>query len=52
MLENLINGTAFQKGVFVMIFGMVGVFFVLVLFFFMIKVIIKLFPYKEKESGE
>ncbi|MGI6776829.1 MAG: OadG-related small transporter subunit [Acetivibrionales bacterium] len=51
MLENFVNGTTFQKGIFVMIFGIIGVFIVLILFFLMIKVITRLFPYKDNEQN-
>lgn len=50
MLENLINGTVFQKSLFVMIFGIVGVFFVLILFYIMIRLVTKLFPYKNNDE--
>lgn len=49
MFQNLINGTKMGQGIFVTIFGMLGVFLVLILFFFMIKLLTKLFPYKQED---
>lgn len=45
-LINPVNGTPFEKGVAVMLGGMLGVFIVLIIFYFLIKLITRLFPYK------
>jgi Na+-transporting methylmalonyl-CoA/oxaloacetate decarboxylase gamma subunit len=47
MLQDLISGSTFQKGILVTLGGMAGVFFVLILFYLMIKIITKLFPFKD-----
>ena len=52
MLDNLINGTDLQKGLFIMIFGLIGVFLVLVIFFIMIKLMSRLFPHNKTEERE
>jgi hypothetical protein len=49
MFESIINATNLQKGFFVMATGIVGVFIVLVLFFFLIKCLQLLFPAKDNE---
>jgi len=49
MIQNLINGTNLEKGIFVTIFGMLGVFLVLILFYFMIRILTKLLPYKSEQ---
>jgi|GEM_PF-1156560 len=46
MLEKLTNGLWVTLG------GMLGVFIVLILFFFIIKLLIKIFPYKPEENKE
>ncbi len=51
MLESLINGSNMEKGLFVTLIGMLGVFFVLILFYFVIKGFQKLFPYKPEEDN-
>ena len=38
-----------MDGLYVTAFGMIGVFVVLILFFFMIKLLTKIFPYKQEE---
>lgn len=48
-IQDLINGTKMEQGIFVTIFGMFGVFLVLILFFFLIRLLTKLFPYKQEE---
>jgi len=48
-LENLVNGSNIGKGIFVTIFGMLGVFIVLILFYFMIRLLTKVLPYKQEE---
>ncbi len=45
-IERLINGTNFEKGILVMLSGMLGVFIVLIVFFFLIRILVKVFPYK------
>ena len=49
MIESLINGSNMGKGIFVTIFGMLGVFVVLIIFYFMIGLLTKLMPYKSEE---
>ncbi len=49
-IESLINGTKLQQGVLVMLGGMAGVFIVLILFYFLIKLLEKIFPYKPEEG--
>ena len=46
MIENL------QNGLWVTLGGMLGVFIVLIIFFFLIKLFIKIFPYKAEENKE
>jgi Na+-transporting methylmalonyl-CoA/oxaloacetate decarboxylase gamma subunit len=48
MLNNLIQGSALQQSLFIMLVGISGVFLVLVLFFLMIKLLTKIFPEKGK----
>lgn len=48
-IQSLINGTKIEQGIFVTIGGMLGVFLVLILFYFLIKLLTKLFPYKLEE---
>jgi len=48
MIEYFANGTNLDKSLFLMLVGMAGVFAVLILFFVLIKVLIKLFPEKDK----
>lgn len=43
MLEYFANGTTLDKSLFLMLAGMAGVFSVLIIFFVLIKVLIKLF---------
>jgi Na+-transporting methylmalonyl-CoA/oxaloacetate decarboxylase gamma subunit len=45
-MKSLINGGNLGKGLFVTIGGMLGVFLVLILFYLMIRLMVKLFPYK------
>lgn len=45
-IQNLMNGSKMEQGIFVTIFGMFGVFLVLILFYFLIVLLGKLFPYK------
>ncbi len=52
MFESLINGSDLQKGLFVSVVGIMGVFLVLILFYLFIKVLSKMFPYKPEESSE
>lgn len=47
MVENLINATTLEKGLFIMAAGVTGVFVVLILFYLLIKVITRLFPEKD-----
>lgn len=48
MINNLAGGTDLQKGFMLMIIGVSGVFFVLILFYVLIKVITRLFPENKK----
>lgn len=50
MFESLINGTNMEKGIVVTIFGLLGVFAVLILFYLMIRLLTKLLPYKQEEE--
>jgi Na+-transporting methylmalonyl-CoA/oxaloacetate decarboxylase gamma subunit len=52
MIENMIHATNMQKGFFVMLIGILGVFTVLVVFFFLIKGLEKMFPEKEAQKQE
>jgi len=44
MLDSLINGSDIEKGLFVTLFGMLGVFLVLILFYVIIKLFSETFP--------
>jgi|GEM_PF-593327 len=44
MLDSLINGSNIEKGLFVTIAGMLGVFLVLILFYLIIKLFSETFP--------
>jgi len=46
MIENFVNASNFEKSLFIMVAGVAGVFFVLILFYLLIKVITRLFPEK------
>lgn len=46
-MDNIINAPIMQKGLFIMLAGIVGVFTVLLIFYLLIKAISILFPYKE-----
>lgn len=48
-IQNLMNGTKLEQGIFVTIFGMFGVFLVLILFYFIIRLLTKILPYKQEE---
>jgi Na+-transporting methylmalonyl-CoA/oxaloacetate decarboxylase gamma subunit len=52
MPDFLINGSTFQKGLLVTLVGMVGVFTVLVVFYLIIRLFIKVFPYKAENGSE
>lgn len=52
MLEYLNNGSDFEKGILVTIVGMIGVFTVLVIFYLIIKLFVKVFPYKAENGNE
>ena len=52
MLEYFISASNMQKGLFVMLVGILGVFLVLVIFFFLIKVLQKVFPFKKENFQE
>ncbi len=52
MLDSLINGSDMQKGLFVSVVGILGVFLVLILFYLFIRLLNKLFPYKTEKSSE
>jgi len=46
MFDSLINSSSLTKSLFLLGVGVAGVFFVLILFYILIKVLIKLFPQK------
>jgi Na+-transporting methylmalonyl-CoA/oxaloacetate decarboxylase gamma subunit len=48
--QQLIDGTPIEKGVFVMICGMLGVFLVLILFYLLIRLLTRIFPYKIEDD--
>lgn len=50
-MDNLLGASDLQKGLLVMATGISGVFIVLILFYFMIKILIKLFPYKKPSDN-
>ncbi|NLV36869.1 MAG: OadG family protein [Clostridiaceae bacterium] len=52
MLDLLIKGSDFEKGLFVTLVGILGVFLVLILFYLVIRVFTRFFPYKSEESSE
>jgi Na+-transporting methylmalonyl-CoA/oxaloacetate decarboxylase gamma subunit len=52
MFNALINGSDFGKGLFVTLVGMLGVFFVLIVFYLLIKLFSKVIPYKPEETNE
>ena len=49
-IQSLVNGTPMEKGIVVMLGGMIGVFIVLIIFYFLIRLINKVFPYKADEN--
>ena len=49
-IESLMNGSNIEKGILVMLGGMLGVFIVLIIFYFLIKLLVGLFPYKPEEG--
>lgn len=49
-IEAWINGSNFEKGIVVTLGGMLGVFLVLIMFFFIIKLFMAIFPYKPEEN--
>lgn len=51
-LDILINGTTFEKGLFVTAGGMFGVFTVLILYYLLIIIVKKIFPYRKEEDEE
>lgn len=52
MLDSLRNSSTLEQGLFILAAGLIGVFIVLVLFYFSIKLITKLFPYKNEKNRE
>ena len=50
MFDNIIDGGPLMQSLVIMLLGISGVFVVLILFFLMIKGLMKIFP--EKESNE
>ncbi|MCX7710460.1 MAG: OadG family protein [Clostridia bacterium] len=52
MFENLTAMTNIQKGFFLMGVGIAGVFLVLIVFFFLIKLLTKVFPEKDNPQEE
>ncbi|HHW48043.1 MAG TPA: hypothetical protein GXX14_05425 [Clostridiaceae bacterium] len=51
-IENLIGAPDIQKGFFVMLVGVTGVFIVLIIFFILIRFLGWLFPVKNDEDKE
>ena len=51
-LENLIAASDIQKGLFVMVVGVIGVFVVLIVFYFLIRLLGWIFPVKDTEDKE
>lgn len=49
-INKMINGSNFQKGILVTTGGMLGVFLVLILFYFAIRIMTGLFPYKGEDT--
>lgn len=52
MFIALMSGSDFGKAVIVTLIGMSGVFFVLIVFYFLIRLFTKVFPYKPEENSE
>lgn len=52
MLDNIIASSNIQKSLFIMLVGICGVFFVLIAFFFLIKILSKFFTNKKDEKEE
>ena len=44
--------TEFQMGLELMLYGLAGVFVVLILFFVVIKLLVAIFPYKEEKKSD
>ena len=49
-IEKMMNGSNIEKGILVMLGGMLGVFIVLIIFYFLVKLLMKVFPYKPEEG--
>jgi Na+-transporting methylmalonyl-CoA/oxaloacetate decarboxylase gamma subunit len=49
VFKDLLNTTNFQKSLFIMVAGIIGVFLVLIIFYVLIKVIARLFPEKKNK---
>lgn len=52
MFNALMNGSDFGKAIIVTLIGMLGVFFVLIVFYLLIRLFTKVFPYKPEENNE
>jgi Na+-transporting methylmalonyl-CoA/oxaloacetate decarboxylase gamma subunit len=52
MLDTLIAGSDFSKGLVVTLAGMTGVFFVLIVFYLTIRIFSKISPYKPEENND
>lgn len=52
MFEKLATSSLISKALFLGLIGMAGVFTVLLIFFFMSKLLIKIFPFKEIDDDE
>lgn len=52
MINSLMNGSDFGKGIIVTLVGMLGVFFVLIVFYLLIRLFTKAFPHKLEENNE
>lgn len=52
MIESIANSSTLIKGLFVSAFGIAGVFFVLIIFFFLIKALTKFLPSDKQKKDD
>jgi Na+-transporting methylmalonyl-CoA/oxaloacetate decarboxylase gamma subunit len=52
MFDSLMNGSDLEKGLFVTLVGILGVFLVLILFYLVIRIVTRFIPHKSEESSE
>lgn len=52
MYSFFISAATINKSIIIMLTGVFGVFLVLILFFFLIKLLMKVLPYKESEEDK